>query len=132
MAISIENTYLTNYSTDATAAAASKLSSQIEDASTDEETLEACQQFEAYMVEQMYKNMQEASKILTEDEEEDDSSSQYVDMFQDNYIQAIAQSMVNSGQSIGIAEKLYESIMKNSGTSAEAVAATATDTTTEG
>lgn len=132
MAISIDNTYLTNYSTDATAAAASKLSSQIENASTDEETLEACQQFEAYMIEQMYKNMQEASKILTEDEEEDDSSSQYVDMFQDNYIQAIAQSMVNSGQSIGIAEKLYESIMKNSGTSAEAVAATATDTTTEG
>lgn len=131
MAISIDNTYLTNYSTDATAAAASKLSSQIENASTDEETLEACQQFEAYMIEQMYKNMQEASKILTEDEEEDDSS-QYVDMFQDNYIQAIAQSMVNSGQSIGIAEKLYESIMKNSGTSAEAVAATATDTTTEG
>ena len=113
MAISIDNTYLTNYSTDATAAAASKLSSQIENASTDEETLEACQQFEAYMIEQMYKNMQEASKILTEDEEEDDSSSQYVDMFQDNYLSTIAEQMVNSGQGLGIAEQLYDSINQN-------------------
>ncbi len=121
MSMSIENTYLTNYSVDANTSAADKLSNQIQSADTDEETLEACKQFEAYMIEQMYKNMQEAAKILTDDGDED-SSNEYVDMFQDNYLQSIAESMVNSGQGLGIAEQLYESIQKNSG------AATAADT----
>ena len=106
---------------DANTSAADKLSNQIQSADTDEETLEACKQFEAYMIEQMYKNMQEAAKILTDDGDED-SSNEYVDMFQDNYLQSIAESMVNSGQGLGIAEQLYESIQKNSG------AATAADT----
>ena len=53
MAISVDNTYLTNYSTDASASAADKLSSQIQNASTDDETMEACKQFESYMIEQM-------------------------------------------------------------------------------
>lgn len=117
MSISIDNTYFTNYSTDTADAAASKLSSTIENASTDEETLEACQQFEAYMIEQMYKSMEEASKALTEDDDEDDSSSDYVDMFSDTYYQSIAEQMVNSGQGLGIAEQLYNSIQsQQSGT----------------
>ena len=40
MAISVDNTYLTNYSTDASASAADKLSSQIQNASTDDETVQ--------------------------------------------------------------------------------------------
>lgn len=112
MSMSIDNTYFTNYSTDSASAAADKVSSQIQNADTDEETLDACKQFEAYMIQQMYKNMQEAAKILTDDGE-DDSSSEYVDMFQDNYLQSIAESMVNSGQGLGIAEQLYDSIQKN-------------------
>ena len=105
MAISVDNTYLTNYSTDASASAADKLSSQIQNASTDDETMEACKQFESYMIE-----------ILTEDEDDDSTSSQYVDMFHDNYIQTIAESMTNSGQSIGLADQLYNAIKKNEGT----------------
>lgn len=114
MAISLDNTYLTNYSVDATDMAASKLTSTLESAATDAETLEACKQFEAYMIEQMYKNMEEAAKILTEDEE-DDSSGDYVEMFSDNYYQDIAEKMVNSGQGLGIAEQLYNSIMDQQG-----------------
>ena len=116
MAISVDNTYLTNYSTDASASAADKLSSQIQNASTDDETMEACKQFESYMIEQMYKYMEKASKILTEDEDDDSTSNQYVDMFHDNYIQTIAESMTNSGQSIGLADQLYNAIKKNEGT----------------
>lgn len=128
MAMSIDNTYLTNYSVDANTSTADKLSSQIQSADTDEETLEACKQFEAYMIQQMYKNMQEAAKILTDDGDED-SSNEYVDMFQDNYLQSIAESMVNSGQGLGIAEQLYDSIQKNSGaTTAADTAAVAAET----
>lgn len=114
MAISLDNTYLTNYSVDATDAAASKVTSALEGAATDAETLEACRQFEAYMIEQMYKNMEEAAKILTEDEE-DDGSGDYVEMFSDNYYQDIAEKMVNSGQGLGIAEQLYNSIKEQQG-----------------
>lgn len=114
MAFSIDNTYLTNYSTDTSDVSASKLTSSLQNVSTDEETLEACKQFEAYMVEQMYKNMEESAKLFSDDD--DDSSSDYVDMFSDNYYQDIAEKMVNSGQGLGIAEQLYDSIMKQKGT----------------
>lgn len=114
MSISVDNTYLTRYSTDATDAAASKLTNTLESAATDEETLEACRQFESYMIEQMFKNMREATKVLTEDEEEE-SGNEYLDMFSDNYYQAIAESMVNSGQGLGIAEQLYHSIKLQQG-----------------
>lgn len=124
MSMSIDNTYLTNYNVDANTAVADRVSSQIQSADTDEETLEACKQFEAYMIQQMYKNMQEAAKILTDDGE-DDSSSDYVDMFQDNYLQSIAESMVNSGQGLGIAEQLYDSIQKYSGSVTDTAAAAA-------
>ena len=114
MSISVDNTYFTNYSADAADAAVSKLTGTIESAVTDEETLAACKQFEAYMIEQMYKNMEEATKILTE-EEEDDSSSDYIDMFSDTYYQSLAEQMVNSGQGFGIAEQLYDSIKAQQG-----------------
>lgn len=114
MSISVDNTYITRYSTDAADAAASKLTSTLEGAATDEETLEACRQFESYMIEQMFKNMREATKVLTEDEEED-SGNEYLDMFSDRYYQDIAERMVNSGQGLGIAEQLYNSIKLQQG-----------------
>jgi Rod binding domain-containing protein len=70
------------------------------------------------MLEQMYKEMEEAAKALTEDDEDDDSSgSEYLDTFSDTYLQDITNQMVNNGQGFGIAEKLYESIKSNSGES---------------
>lgn len=117
MAMSIDNTYRMNYHVDSAHSVADKVSNQIQNADTDEETLDACKQFEAYMIQQMYKNMQEAAKILTDDGE-DSEGGEYVDMFQDNYLQSIAESMVNSGQGLGIAEQLYDSIQKNSGVEA--------------
>ena len=65
------------------------------------------------MVQQMFKNMQEAAKIFSDDE--DDDSNDYVDMFSDNYLQTISENMVNSGQGIGLAEQLYNSMVRNSG-----------------
>lgn len=113
MSISIDNTYFTNYATSASDVSADKVSSSIQNASTDDEMMEACKEFEAYMVQQMFKNMQEAAEIFSDDE--DDDSNDYVNMFSDNYLQAISESMVNSGQGIGLAEQLYNSMVRNSG-----------------
>lgn len=110
---SIGDTYLTNYSTTANDAISERVTNQIQSAETDEETLDACKQFEAYMIQQMFKTMQETAKVFSDDE--DDGGNDYVDMFQDNYLSAIAEQMVNSGQGLGIAEQLYESVQRNSG-----------------
>lgn len=119
MAISLDNTYMTNYSLDAADAAASRLTSTLESAATDEETLSACRQFESYMIEQMFKNMREATKVLSEEDEENESDD-YLDMFSDNFYKDIAERMVNSGQGLGIAEQLYNSIKLQQGGTQEA------------
>jgi len=103
---SIGDTYFTNYSTEANDAVSQKMTSQIQDAETD-----ACKQFESYLVQQMFKSMEESAKVFSDDDE--DNSNDYVNMFQDNYLSAIADQMVNSGQGLGIADKLYESMVNN-------------------
>ena len=113
MSLSIDNTYFTNYATSASDVSADKVSGSIQNASTDDEMMDACKEFEAYMVQQMFKNMQEAAKIFSDDE--DDDSNDYVDMFSDNYLQTISENMVHSGQGIGLAEQLYNSMVRNSG-----------------
>ena len=55
--------------------------------------------------------MEESAKVFSDDDE--DNSNAYVNMFQDNYLSAIADQMVNSGQGLGIADKLYESMVNN-------------------
>ena len=108
---SIGDAYFTNYSTEANDAVSQKMTSQIQDAETDEEMLDACKQFESYLVQQMFKSMEESAKVFSDDDE--DNSNDYVNMFQDNYLSAIADQMVNSGQGLGIADKLYESMVNN-------------------
>ena len=104
--------------------AANKLSEQIEGATNDEDTLQACKDFEAYMLEQIFKRMSESAKLLGDDEEEDSTSHQYVEMFEDNYYQQIAKSMQSAGQGVGIAEQLYQSIMnQKNGISADTTTA---------
>lgn len=109
----IGDTYLTNYSTTANDAISQKLTSQVKSADDKEEMLDACKQFEAYLIQQMFKTMEESAKVFTDEEE--DESTDYVNMFQDNYLSSIAEQMVNSGQGFGIAEQLYESMKLNSG-----------------
>lgn len=123
MAISIDNTYLTRYSTEAADSATSKLTSQIRDADTADKTMEACEQFEAYLIQQMFKNMEKTAEIFSDDGEDSDTNSQYLDIFNDTYLENIASTMMKNGQGLGIAEQLYESIQRNSGFAAESAAA---------
>ena len=118
--------------------AANRLSDQIETASTDEDTLQACKDFEAYMLEQIFKRMNDSAKLLSDDEDEDSTSHQYVEMFEDNYYQDIAKKMMSSGQGVGIAEQLYESITnqklgisRDTTTAAQALAEAAQTTATD-
>lgn len=107
----IGDTYFTNYSLAANDVASDNLTKQVQGAESDEEMLDACKQFEAYMIQQMFKTMQETAKVFSDDD--DDDSTSYVNMFQDNYLSTIAEQMVNSGQGLGIAEQLYQSMKNN-------------------
>lgn len=73
---------------------------------TDEEMMDAAKQFEAYMVEQVYKAME--NTIMKADDEEGD----YEKMFGDMKIQQYAQAVTDQGK-LGLAQQLYESMKNN-------------------
>ena len=79
---------------------------QKDKAQTDEEMMEACKQFEAYMIEQVYKSME--NTIMKSDEEEGD----YVKMFGDMRVQQYAQAVTDQG-GVGLAKQLYEAMKNN-------------------
>lgn len=93
-------------------ASAEQLTSQIEDGGTDEEMMSACQDFEAYLLQKMFENMEKSAKLFEDDEEE----NEYTEMFGDQMYQSMAETMVSSGQGLGIAQMLYESMSRNAGT----------------
>ena len=93
-------------------ASSEQLTSQIEDAGTDEEMMSACQDFEAYLLQKMFENMEKSAKLFEDDEEE----NEYTEMFGDQMYQSMAETMVSSGQGLGIAQMLYESMSRNAGT----------------
>lgn len=77
---------------------------------TENEMMEACKEFEAYMVEQVYKSMEKT--IIKADEEEND----YQEYFGDMQIQEYAKMVVDQG-SLGLANQLYEAMVRNQGVS---------------
>lgn len=87
------------------------LTNQIKNSSsaeaTDEEMLSACKEFEAYMVEQFFKQAQEM--IKSEDDEEDG----YAEYARDLQAQQYAKAVSDQGK-LGLAQQLYESMKKQS------------------
>lgn len=75
---------------------------------TDDEMMEACKEFEAYMLEQIYKGMEKT--ILRADEEEND----YEQYFGDLRTQELAKQATEQG-GIGLAQELYEAMKRNYG-----------------
>lgn len=73
---------------------------------TDEELMDACKEFEAYLVEQVLKQVKE-SIPKTEEEE-----NQYTEYFGDMMLQEYASAITDQG-SLGIAQKLYEGMKNN-------------------
>ena len=111
MAISIgtEGLYLQGMQ-NASQAKTEKLSSSLNNiekgTATDEELMEACKEFETYLVEQVIKNTKSA---MLEDE---DSQGDYMKMFGDKLNQSYAE-MITETADLGIAQMLYESMKRN-------------------
>lgn len=81
---------------------------------TEEELMDACKEFEAYFVEQMFKAMEATTKIPGDDEDEDSSVTATMDMFGDE-LQKEYSKLAIENQDFGIAQTLYEQMKRNYG-----------------
>ncbi len=77
---------------------------------TDDELMEVCKEFESYLLEQVFKQMEKTASIFGEDEES--SSSQMVDYFKETTIAELA-SQSTDQNSLGLAQMLYEQMKRN-------------------
>ncbi len=97
---------------DASNQTASKLENQLKtdySQADDEELMDACKQFEAYFLEQMFKEMMDT---IPESESTSGSTSSMVDFYKDQMIQNIASESVEQN-SLGLAQMLYEQMKRN-------------------
>ena len=83
-----------------------KLTGINSDTATDEEMMEVCKEFEAYLVEKVFDRMKDA---MTDSEEEE---SDYLSYFGDMMYQEYANVITENGE-LGLAQQLYESMKRN-------------------
>lgn len=91
---------------------ASKLQNQLNGSdykATDDELMDACKQFEAYFLEQMFKEMM---KTIPESDETSSSNSQLMDYYKEEMVQQIASDSTEQN-SLGLAQMLYEQMKRN-------------------
>ena len=106
-----------DYATNADNLAADKLQSQLENASKaekvdDDALFDACKQFEAYLWEQIYKEMEKTTKVFSDDKEEDSYASNMTDYFKDILVQQISEQTATEGSN-SLARMLYEQAKRN-------------------
>lgn len=109
----LTSTYTDIYATQASQTT-SKLENQLEtdySKATDEELMDACKQFEAYFLEQMFKEMM---KTIPESDTTSSYSSNLMDYYKDTMVQEIASSSTEQS-SLGLAQTLYEQMKRNYG-----------------
>ncbi|MDD3368971.1 MAG: rod-binding protein [Lachnospiraceae bacterium] len=98
-------------SQDAGTTKASQTVSSVSKDSTDEELLGACKQFEAYFLEQVFKEMK---KTVPKNEDADAPTSNLVDYFKDSALQQLTSDSTEKN-GLGLAEQLYEQMKRNYG-----------------
>ena len=103
--------YAMQESKNASAAALQKKLENTSAKSTDDELWQACKGFEAYFMEQIYKEMQKSVDAL-KSEDQDKSTSTLVDYFRNQTLQEICADSVDT-QSNGFAQMLYENLKRN-------------------
>ena len=94
-------------------ASAAALKNKIEktsDKSSDDELWAACKSFEAYFLEQVFKEMQKSVDAL-KPETQDHSTSTLVDYFKDQTLQEVCATSAET-QSNGFAQMLYENMRR--------------------
>lgn len=107
----LTNTYMDLYQAQSSQTA-SRLQQQLDSADaakTDEELLDACKEFEAYFLEQMFKEM---LKTIPESEETSSYTSNLMDYYKDSMVQEIAGASTEQN-SLGLAQMLYEQMKRN-------------------
>ena len=76
---------------------------------TDEELLDVCKQFEAYFMEQVFKQME---KTIIKDESSSGQTTALVDYYKDSALQELTKTSTET-QGLGIAQMLYEQMKRN-------------------
>lgn len=103
------------------AAAANQSAQQLQDKingkdyskATDQELMDACKEFEAYFIEQMYKSM---LKTIPKSESSSAATDNMMDYYKDQMIQGIAKETTNQSEGgLGLAQMLYEQMRRNYG-----------------
>lgn len=95
---------------------ASSLQNKLENSSEsvdEKELMDACKEFEAYFMEQVFNSMLETTKVFS-DEDENGYASKMVDYFKDFAVQELC-SQVTEGDGLGLANTLYEQMKRNYG-----------------
>lgn len=103
------------YIEDANNSAAEALKNKLNNASqagaADDELMDACKQFEAYLWEQVFKEMEKTVKVFSSDEDSDEYASNMVDYFKDSFIQEVS-GQAASQSSNSLARMLYEQMKR--------------------
>lgn len=108
----INSTYLQYMNQTGTDQSAGKLEEALKgdySGSSDEELMEVCKQFEAYFLEQVFKEMM---KTIPESEDSDSANARLVDFFKDNTLQELAAESTEQN-SLGLAQTMYEQMKRN-------------------
>ena len=77
---------------------------------SDEELMEACKQFEAYFIEQVFKNAQTA--MVPKEEAQDGSTQTLLDYYKDSLTSEYAK-LASDQQENGLAQMLFEQMKRN-------------------
>ena len=109
---------ITSMYSDVYASAANQTANKLKDqlgsiyASTEDELLNACQQFEAYFIEQIYKGMM---KTIPQSENTSNYTSMVTDFYKDQMMQSMAEQTTKQNSGVGLAQMLYEQMKRNYG-----------------
>ena len=115
----VDMSNITGMYSDAYANAANQSASKLKDKlnstdylkATEDELMNACKQFEAYFIEQLYKGMM---KTIPQSDNMSNYTSTLTDFYKDQMIQSVAeQTTEQSG--LGLAKMLYEQMKRNYG-----------------
>jgi flagellar protein FlgJ len=108
---SIYSEYAAQTAKDAQAAKLKSVAKGDYSSATDDELMDACKQFEAYFLEQVFKQMSKTVDI-TGSSSKDAATSNLLDFFKDSTIQELATQSTESN-SLGLAQMLYEQMKRN-------------------
>ncbi len=87
---------------------------QAANAENDEELLEVCKEFEAYLWEQVLKGMEKTTKLFGDEDDEEGYAGNMVDVFKDTAIQEIAKQVTSEEEGPNsLAQILYEQMKRN-------------------